>query len=75
MTDGNCLWQYSPVTPSELKRARSALGMTQTELAHEVGVTQNTVARWEMGVRGIPEPAARLIGRLMTERRPKKRKK
>lgn len=63
------------MTKNELKQARSALEMTQTELAQEVGVTQNTVARWEMGVRGIPEPAARLIGRLLTERRPKKRKK
>jgi transcriptional regulator with XRE-family HTH domain len=49
--------------------------MTQTKLAQAVGVTQNTIARWEMGVRGIPEPAARLIERLVAERRPKTKRK
>jgi hypothetical protein len=44
-------------------------------VAAAVGVTQNTVARWETGIHGIPEPVARLVGRLASERRPKKRQK
>jgi len=63
------------VTPQELKRIRASLGLTQAQFAKQVGVTQNTVARWETGIRGISEPAARLIERLLKERRPKKRKR
>ena len=32
---------------TELKRRRERLSMTQTELAKELGVKQNTVYRWE----------------------------
>jgi DNA-binding transcriptional regulator YiaG len=56
---------------------RKSLGMTQAALAAALGVGWSTVARWEAGIRGkrgIPEPAARLIGRLLEERRPKRRK-
>ena len=48
--------------PRELRRARAGLGLTQAQLAERLGVTKNTVARWEVGIRGIPEPTARLIG-------------
>jgi len=34
---------------------RKKLGMTQTELAHKLGVTAMTVSRWE---RGLVEPTA-----------------
>lgn len=44
-----------------LKRQRATLGMTQVELAKALGVTGNTVARWERDEVGIPEPAARLV--------------
>jgi len=50
------------VEPRELRRARAGLGLTQAQLAERLGVTKNTVARWEVGIRGIPEPTARLIG-------------
>ncbi len=43
------------MSPSELKEARSALGLTQKELGEQLGVTANTVARWERGERTIPE--------------------
>lgn len=32
-----------------LKRLRCALGMTQAELAQELGVTQSLIAQWERG--------------------------
>ena len=44
-----------------LRKQRKALGMTQIELAKALGVTGNTVARWERNEVGIPEPAARLV--------------
>ncbi len=65
------------VEPHELRRARAALGLTQAQLAERLGVTQNTVARWEVGLRGIPEPTARLIELIAKEvkaKKPTKRK-
>lgn len=53
---------------AELHELRRAAGLTQCELAARVGVAGNTVARWERGERGIPEPAARLV-RLATGQR------
>lgn len=33
----------------ELRKRRKALGLTQEALAGELGVTANTIARWERG--------------------------
>lgn len=44
-----------------LRKRRKDLGMTQVELAKEVGVAPNTVARYERDESGIPEPVARLV--------------
>ena len=52
----------------ELKRIREELGLTQEELADELGVHRVTVGRWEIGERGISELAARLIVRIRDER-------
>ena len=49
------------VTPSQLKRRRRALGLTQAGLAEALGVRRETIARWEIGSRRIPELAARLL--------------
>jgi len=49
------------VTAEELKTIRDQLGLTQGELAEKLGVARNTITRWEMGIRHIPEPVARLV--------------
>jgi DNA-binding transcriptional regulator YiaG len=55
------------VTPKELKRARSLLGLTQQQLAASVGVHLVTLARWETGVHRIPKAVAALLHRLVAE--------
>ena len=42
------------VNSKELKARREALRLTQTKLAEMLGVTANTIARWERSERGIP---------------------
>ncbi|MDO8474593.1 MAG: helix-turn-helix domain-containing protein [Candidatus Rokubacteria bacterium] len=59
------------VKPPELRRIRAEMGLTQTELAEALGVHRVTVARWETGERGIPEPVARLLQRIRSEKKRK----
>ncbi|WP_425149991.1 helix-turn-helix transcriptional regulator [Candidatus Binatus sp.] len=56
----------------QLQRLRKRLGWTQEELAREVGVARNSVARWERGEMAIGEPAARLIQRIADDRKVKR---
>jgi len=49
------------MTPEEIKRLRDALGDTLEQLAHRLGVTYSTVARWE---RGLQVPGLYYQGRL-----------
>ena len=63
----------SAVKPAELQRIREALGLTQAQLAEEIGVHRVTVAKWEAGDRAIPEPVARLVQRIRDERKRRKR--
>jgi transcriptional regulator with XRE-family HTH domain len=51
----------SPVTGDELRRLRQRLRLTQAELAERVGVSANTVARWERDEVTIRPPMAKLI--------------
>jgi len=39
----------------ELKQYRERIGLTQGELSKALGVANNTVSRWELGQRSIPE--------------------
>jgi transcriptional regulator with XRE-family HTH domain len=60
--------------PTQLKRIRRELGLTQKQLAERLGVIPVTVARWELGLRGISEPVARLIQRIRAEARGERRR-
>ena len=44
----------SLATPAAIRLARRARGLTQWELARELGLYPNTVSRWE---RGVVEPS------------------
>lgn len=44
----------------ELRRLRTRMKLTQEQLAEKLGVTENTVARWERDEVKISETAARL---------------
>ena len=57
----------------ELRSIRQKLALTQAALAEAIGVTSNTVARWERGEMAISEPAARLLEKLAGERKIAKR--
>ena len=39
-----------------LRKRRSAMGMTQRDLAGELGVSLNTLARWERGALEVQHP-------------------
>lgn len=47
--------------PDAIRARRSALKLTQASLGDLIGVSSNTIARWESGAVAIPEPAARLL--------------
>jgi DNA-binding transcriptional regulator YiaG len=56
------------MTAVEIRSLREKLGWTQMALAQAVGVTSNTVARWERGEMSISEPASRLLQKIAAER-------
>ncbi len=63
------------MTGQELKTLRQQMGLTQKELAEKLGVPWNTVARWEVGMRRIFEPVARLVQYLAKEVRAEQERK
>ncbi len=62
------------MTPSELRRARHRLRLTQSQFADLVGVAPNSVARWERGEMGMRPTTARLI-KLLVMKADRKREK
>lgn len=44
------------LTPAELRARRLALGLSQPQLAKQLGVSTNTVWRWESGEMRIAAP-------------------
>ena len=57
------------MTGVDIRALRGKLGWTQMALAEAVGVTSNTVARWERGEMAISEPASRLLQKIAAEQR------
>jgi len=49
------------MTPDQLKSIRATLGLSQQSLADQLGVSRNTVNRWEMGVHPISPLVDKLI--------------
>jgi DNA-binding transcriptional regulator YiaG len=58
--------------PEHVLPLRTALGMTQTELADAVGVSQPTVALWEAGQRRPSGAATILLKQLQRKKSAKK---
>lgn len=63
------------MTDEELKALRTGLGLTQDELGKRLGVARVTVARWEIGLRRVPELAARLVQHVAKEVRAEQKRK
>jgi transcriptional regulator with XRE-family HTH domain len=63
------------MTGAALRQLRRQLGWTQTQLADAVGVTRNTVARWERDELGMRATAERLIQVIAAEHTLAKRAK
>ena len=57
------------MTGVEIRALREKLGWTQVALADALGLTSNTVARWERGEMAISEPTARLLQKIAAEQR------
>lgn len=59
------------MTGAELRQWRERVGLTQAHLALRLGVTPNTVARWERGEMRIQHPGmvALAMHRIEQERR------
>lgn len=49
------------MTPAELRDAREALGLTQTELGERLGVHWTTISRWENGRLPISKAVAMAV--------------
>jgi DNA-binding transcriptional regulator YiaG len=63
------------MTGDELKQLRTRLGMTQDELGQRLGVARVTVARWEIGLRRVPELAVRLMQHVAKEVKEEQKKR
>ncbi len=63
------LYATYSMTGKEIRALRRRLGWTQVALADAVGVSSNSVARWERGEMAISEPAARLLRKIAAEQR------
>lgn len=61
------------MTPAQLKARRLALGLTQAELAHELGIQAGSVSRYERGDPEHPIPKWLLLALkgLATRKKPK----
>jgi len=51
----------SGMTGKTLRRIRTQLGLTQQAFAEQIGVTGNSVARWERDEMRMRESAVRLV--------------
>lgn len=57
----------APMNGATFRRLRTRLALSQAKLAETMGVSPNTVYRWEAGLVEVPPPVAVLM-RLLVER-------
>lgn len=57
--------RWGIVTPEELRTARQSFGLSQEALAKLMGISPNTVARWERGERPIHQGQVRLAFKVL----------
>ncbi len=50
-----------PLTPAELRYVRKLLGLSQAAVARLLGITDQTVARWEKAETAVDSAAERLV--------------
>ena len=55
LRNGSTVSRIALMTGEELKFFREKLGLSQDQLAKELKVARNTVSRWELEERKIPE--------------------
>ena len=60
----------APMLPADLVARRNALGLSQPELARELGVHPMTISKWERGVHAIPDMVDLALRGLEHVRRP-----
>ena len=61
------------ITKAALKRYRMQLKLTQVEMAEQIGLHPNSLARMERGEMTISEPVSRLVQFLAAASKNKKR--
>lgn len=61
------------MTGKEIQQLRKILGITGDELAELLGVTGNTVRRWECGARQAKGPAVTILRELCAKAQEEKR--
>ncbi len=61
-----------PMSGSDLKARREALGLDQCALADKLGVHKRTISKWERGVHAIPEMVT-LAFQVLEASKPKRR--
>ena len=60
------------MSPEEVKKLRGSLGMTQEQLARELGVSFATVNRWENGKRNPTGLSLKALDDLRTKKKVRK---
>jgi len=61
------------MTPKQLTAARKQLGLTPSEMARAMGVSDDTYKDWQSGKRGMPPVANRCVELLLLSPRLAKR--
>lgn len=63
---------FATMSKHEIKSIRTSLGMTQTEFADTLGVSQMAVSHWENGLRR-PSGSAEILIKML-QKQPRERK-